>query len=253
MKLWLCSGGIIQIPCSRIVHLSKSHTAYRKTSDGTDFIGHNLKRVAEVWLDDYKKYFYRNNPERYEKVDAGDLSEQFALKKRLNCKPFKYFLDEIATEMLERYPLEPQYFATGSIQLQSSRTCLGLAVLKYEKNPILVKCNENVKMPPFGSDFILTFEKSIKLNDTNDQCFNSEKMNFENCYHQGYYQHWIFNINTSQIISPYSRKCLTGDQLNQKVFLALCDKDTIYQKWTWGKLNMTALRNWNTTGVIWSQ
>lgn len=253
LKLWLCSGGLLQVPCSRIVHLSKSHTAYRTSPDNTDFVTHNLKRVAEVWLDDYKKYVYRGNPNGYENVDAGDLTEQFKLKERLKCKPFKYFLDNIATEMLERYPLEPQYFATGSIQLKNTDKCIGLPLPHYHEKLILVECSNNISLPNVGSDFILTFEKSIKYNDTNDQCLSSDKMSLENCMHQGYSQHWMYNLKTKQISSPYLKQCLTGDQINQNIFLAPCDSETIYQKWQWGTLNTTALENWNTTGIIYSQ
>lgn len=48
LKLWLCSDGILEIPCSRAYHLSKLKTAYRKTDIPVDFVGKNLKRIAEV-------------------------------------------------------------------------------------------------------------------------------------------------------------------------------------------------------------
>lgn len=65
-----------------------------------DFSGRNLKRVAEVWLDDYKEMLYRSEPERYSKIDPGDLTKQFEIKNSLNCKPFKYFLDVVVPEMV---------------------------------------------------------------------------------------------------------------------------------------------------------
>lgn len=249
LKLWLCSGGILQVPCSRVIHLSKMHTSYRVSPDGIDYSAYNLKRVAEVWLDDYKKYFYRGDPVRYGKIDAGDLTKQFELKKKLKCKPFKYFLDHVATEMLEKYPLEPKYFARSSIQNLLSKLCLALPSLHFHKTPILTRCNHDLSNPFKGSDFTLTFEKSIKYNDTNDQCFDSRKLIFENCHHQGHTQHWVFN-NLSQIFHPFTKKCLAGGSLYQEVFLTTCDDLLMNQKWTFGVFNMTALDNWNTTGVI---
>lgn len=247
LKLWLCSGGIIQVPCSRIIHLSKLHTSYRVSPDGTDFSSYNLKRVAEVWLDDYKKYFYRGNPMKYAQIDAGDLTKQFELKKRLKCKPFKYFLDNIAPEMLERYPLEPQYFARGSIQNLSNKLCLALKNLEYHVTPILSLCSNELATPLIGSDFILTFEKSIKYNDTNDQCLDSRKIAFENCHHQGHTQHWIYR-NSSQIYNPLTNECLVGKGVHQEVYLDICD-DKLDQKWTFGVFNQTAIDNWNVMGV----
>jgi polypeptide N-acetylgalactosaminyltransferase len=76
----------------------------------------NNKRVAEIWLDQYKKYLYMRHPERYRNLDIGDISRQLALKKSLNCKPFSYFFDKIAPDSLKRFPLEEYvHFASGTV------------------------------------------------------------------------------------------------------------------------------------------
>jgi polypeptide N-acetylgalactosaminyltransferase len=76
----------------------------------------NNKRVAEIWLDDYKQYFYERHSERYESLEIGDISKQLALKEKLSCRPFHYFFDKIAPDMLERFPLiEPEHFASGTV------------------------------------------------------------------------------------------------------------------------------------------
>jgi polypeptide N-acetylgalactosaminyltransferase len=43
IKLWLCGGGMLEVPCSRVCHLSKMHSAYRQTETPMDFVGRNLK------------------------------------------------------------------------------------------------------------------------------------------------------------------------------------------------------------------
>lgn len=76
----------------------------------------NYKRVAEVWMDDYKRFIYSRDPERYERVDAGDLSFQRSIKTKLNCKPFKHFIENVAPDLLEFYPLiDPPPFAKGAV------------------------------------------------------------------------------------------------------------------------------------------
>ena len=55
-------------------------------------------------MDEYKQYVYAHNPKHWSSVDAGDLSYMMNVKKKLNCKPFKYFLEEVAPDMLDRYP-----------------------------------------------------------------------------------------------------------------------------------------------------
>lgn len=241
LKLWLCSGGMYEIPCARVAHLSKMHSAYRNTEKPSDFIGRNLKRVAEVWLDDYKQYFYQNDPLRYKNLDAGDLSKLFAKKASLNCKPFSYYLDVVAPEMLERYPIVPTYFAAGSIISQADSMCLG-AKDRYKKTGLIL-C-DSIK----GQDFILSLEKSIKYNDTNDQCLNSNSLAFSNCNHQGSGQFWKFDIDTRQIINNL-KQCLSANSTDASVFLNDCDVEAVEQKWSWTHENKTALMNWDNFGV----
>lgn len=67
---------------------------------GAFFLPQNYKRVAEVWLDEFKEYFYKKKPHALE-LDAGDLSAQFALRKRLQCKSFKWFMENVAFDLLQ--------------------------------------------------------------------------------------------------------------------------------------------------------
>lgn len=86
----------------------------------TNFFRNN-KRVAEIWLDEYKKYLYERHPERYQNLDIGDISQQVALKKNLGCRSFSYFLDIVAPDMLERFPLEDfKPFASGTVRFRKS-------------------------------------------------------------------------------------------------------------------------------------
>lgn len=69
-------------------------------------------------MDEYKQYVYNRNPDRWNSIDAGDLSYMLGVKSKLNCKPFKYFLEEVAPDMLECFPpVEPPSFAFGGVRL----------------------------------------------------------------------------------------------------------------------------------------
>lgn len=70
-------------------------------------------------MDEYKNNVYERNPERWNKIDAGDLSVALAHKNKNNCKPFKYFLEEVAPDMLDRYPPVEEAFAFGGVSSQS--------------------------------------------------------------------------------------------------------------------------------------
>lgn len=67
-------------------------------------------------MDEYKNYLYARDPERYERVETGDLSYQLSIKNKLKCKPFSHFIDRVAPDMLQYYPLvDPQPFAKGTV------------------------------------------------------------------------------------------------------------------------------------------
>lgn len=69
-------------------------------------------------MDEYKEFLYQRNSERWAQVDPGDVSYMLGIKKKLNCKPFKYFLEEVAPDMLDRFPpVELPAFASGGVRI----------------------------------------------------------------------------------------------------------------------------------------
>jgi len=76
----------------------------------------NYKRVAEVWMDEYAQYLYNHRP-HYKNIDPGDLTEQKAIREKLKCKPFKWFITKVAYDLEDYYPpIEPPPFANGEVR-----------------------------------------------------------------------------------------------------------------------------------------
>lgn len=119
----MCGGQLFIIPCSRVGHIFRKRRPYGSPG-GHDTMAHNSLRLAHVWMDGYKV----NTQTRAHSLDAstaasfpvplssnqeqylslrpelrnrsyGDIGERVALRKRLQCHSFNWYLDTVYPEM----------------------------------------------------------------------------------------------------------------------------------------------------------
>ncbi|KAG7260973.1 hypothetical protein CRUP_032330 [Coryphaenoides rupestris] len=96
-RIWMCGGQLLIVPCSRVGHIFRKRRPYGSPGARTPW-AHNSLRLAHVWMDEYKEQYFSLRPELRDRP-YGDISERQALRRRLNCRSFRWYLDTIYPEM----------------------------------------------------------------------------------------------------------------------------------------------------------
>lgn len=105
---------MLDAPCSRVGHIYRCKRRGEPAPQGFgDYLSRNYRRVAEVWMDDYKKHLYKRRPS-IEHTEPGDLTKMREVRERLQCKSFDWFMKNVADDQDFYYPaVEPTPGAQG--------------------------------------------------------------------------------------------------------------------------------------------
>ncbi|XP_055598864.1 N-acetylgalactosaminyltransferase 6-like [Uranotaenia lowii] len=251
-KIWQCGGRMVDAPCSRVGHIYRGYSPFPNPR-GKDFVTKNNKRVAEVWMDEYKQYIYQRNS-KYRETDTGDLTLQRAVRERLQCKPFKYFMEKVAPDLAIRYPLiEPPVFASGPVQsLDDTNFCLD--TLNHGRNePIgIYPCTDNKTYHLGNQQFDLRYYRDIRATHL-DLCLDASDVGSEvilfSCHEIQGNQMFQYELETKLIrhAQPRLNRCL--DIVDKRVVIAKCNPGRKSQQWAWGSVDEARVRNWRTSGT----
>ncbi|XP_066942249.1 putative polypeptide N-acetylgalactosaminyltransferase 10 [Macrobrachium rosenbergii] len=247
-KIWQCGGTMVDAPCSRIGHIYRKFAPFPNPGVG-DFVGRNYKRVAEVWMDEYKEYLYKRRP-HYRSIDAGDLTEQKAIREKLHCKPFKWFMTEVAFDLVKVYPpVEPPDFASGKIQsVANPDLCVDSRYKRHGERFGLQECSRGGEQ-----SYHLTWHKDIRPGkrplcwDVSSGDTQSPVLLY-NCHGMGGNQLWRYDPEKKWLIHGGNPRCLDCNPGNKEIYVSSCDPEKKSQKWIFEKFDAERLANWDSAG-----
>ena len=118
-KLWMCGGELVCAPCSHVGHIFRERSPYKWPTE-VNVIRKNAVRLAEVWLDAYKYIFYERI--LFDLGDYGNVSDRVALRQKLQCKSFDWFLKNVYPD--QYVPGESVYYGEIRSQYNQSAVCM---------------------------------------------------------------------------------------------------------------------------------
>lgn len=234
-KIWMCGGEIEIIPCSRVGHIFRGQNPYKFPKDRQKTVERNLARVAEVWLDEYKDIFYGHGYHHLlnKKVtDIGNLTEQIELRKKLKCKSFKWYLDNVYPDMDA-----PLVKAEGLVFNRGLRKCLAVqkGSLSFER------CDLSKQSQHFN----YTWMRHVRQQDL---CVAPQGKGsgfaLLPCDNTKPELRWFHKSSTSalaeHLIAEFvsHHMCLEAERQSDKLRLNPCETSNTFQKWQFTHYNV---------------
>ncbi|XP_063777927.1 polypeptide N-acetylgalactosaminyltransferase 11 [Pseudophryne corroboree] len=238
-RIWMCEGSLLIVPCSRVGHIFRKRRPYGSPG-GHDTMAHNSLRLAHVWMDEYKEQYFALRPELRNR-EYGDISERVALRNRLKCKSFKWYLDNIYPEMqisgpnakaqppvfVNRGQKLPKVIQRGRLINMQTNRCLVAQGHPSQKGGLVVakECDFN------DSDQIWTYNEEHELILSNLLCLDvsetrsSDPPRLMKCHGSGGSQQWVFGKNNRLYQVSVGQCMKLIDSLSHKgyVAVAICD------------------------------
>jgi polypeptide N-acetylgalactosaminyltransferase len=270
----MCGGEMYMVPCSHFGHMFRSENPTFKNPRPYDYITRNYKRVIEVWMDEYKHYVYERDPQTWA-LDAGLLLRQHALREKLQCKSFKWYLDNVAPEILQKFPVKgAPWFARGWVRNLGAKT-LCIDTMNEDHMIGLYPCDGTRVHPNYNQRFELSFYRDIAHYGTLEaDCIQplerrpGARLIKSECTQKQGEQFWkyervsgfselleqiktiSFQFQTTKMLwnDVNGDFCMECSPIKQTLFLNRCNASNVFQKWEWGALNRTMLDNWETMG-----
>ncbi|CAL8141125.1 unnamed protein product [Orchesella dallaii] len=207
---WMCGAQLLIAPCSHVGHLFRKSSPYTFPGGVGDTLNSNLARVAMVWMDEWKDFFFKIHPEVAVYAHNQSIEDRLTLRhKKLNCKSFKWYLENIWPSHF--MPFDDRFF--GKVRNIKSQKCLQSPQTKTFGQPYGVATVSDCIIEMYSPQlFILTPDGYLKTDDS--VCLDAPEFKDSvsdvrimacNTLQR---QRWSYEKKTERLIHTASGKCL---------------------------------------------
>ncbi|CAJ0582211.1 unnamed protein product, partial [Mesorhabditis spiculigera] len=192
----------------------------------------NMLRVIKTWMDEYGDQYFIREPSA-QKRTPGDISEQLALRERLQCKSFDWYMKNVAYDVVKSYPILPKNHVWGEAKNIATGKCLDTMGRAIPGTVGATPCHG------YGGNQL------VRLNTEGQMCqgewcitTTGTSLKTGHCRKGSVDGQFRYDEITQQIIYKRGSTCLTADrqQGSSELMLKRCDKDNVYQKWVWREI-----------------
>eukprot|EP00049_Salpingoeca_infusionum_P013673 m.255675 g.255675 ORF g.255675 m.255675 type:complete len:669 (-) comp15503_c0_seq2:209-2215(-) len=230
-RIWQCGGSLLTAPCSHVGHIFRDTHPYTipGSSIQNTFI-RNSARLAEVWMDDYKKYYYEIRGALAANVQVGDISERVAFRKKMKCKSFKWYLENVLPDMF--IPDEAHIQAQGMVRTEGN-LCIDKMGNHAGGQAGVYMCHGQ------GTNQNWMWSIDDELRAADSTCLDSSGseggvVNIFKCHQSGGNQRWQYDSKTKHIKHVSSGKCMQATK-DKRLVVMKCSEAALGQKWEFAK------------------
>ncbi|VDP00344.1 unnamed protein product [Soboliphyme baturini] len=229
-KVWQCGGSVLNVPCSRVGHVYRRAVPYSFGNVSGPVVSINYKRVAEVWMDEYKEYYYIREP-FIRKRDAGDLTQQRELRLKNRCKSFDWYMKNVAYDMPVLYPKLPQNLVWGEVVNPSSYLCIDTMGKRNFETIGVSPCHHS------GGNQLLRLNVKGQF-ASGEWCISAShgQLNAGRCVPMTVDGPWRYDKTSQQISNAPLNKCVALKRQTSQLVLAECNANDEMQRWVFNEI-----------------
>ncbi|KAH8739304.1 membrane-associated protein with a family 1 glycosyltransferase domain and a ricin domain [Cryptosporidium ryanae] len=206
-RVWLCGGEIHVVRNSLVGHIFDRKNVKERNNDFeykkllVDNMNINHLRTAVVWLSEqyyelYFKNFHVLGRSNIQNIDG--IGERLAIKHKLSCKPFKWFVDKFRPAFERQGELHNNFH---HIQHVKSKLCLSIKNKQINNKSLIYRGNNNKEIP-------MTVIPNDVSKYNQKTTIDYDIIILEKCNIDDESQKWSFILGNRMLYNHLTKRCL---------------------------------------------